>query len=215
MEAEMRIGSYRAPIMARGLKEDSIIIVDIDGTLLPYVNEKFRHCYRCKCGHEFVPACLSKVYPVSCPRCGGTSFKRNEPSLHECLSIVRKIIRKNVSSYQGARICLRRLSKRYLIFYVTGRDRIFFKETEAWLISKHFPYSSPHKLFMRKSNDGEGPCRLKARLIESFNRGRNIKAIIDDDLSIMPIAEASAVQFIWAPVCWEKNSYYGKLLRSL
>ena len=192
-----------------------MILVDIDGTLLPYADNKFRHLYQCKCGHELTTTRLGKAHAVSCPCCGGSSFKRNEPSLHECLSIVRKILSRNVSPYQGAQTCLRRLAKKYPILYVTGRDQLFFKETEAWIISNHFPYSSRHKLFMRDSDDAEGPCRLKARLIECLNEERKIRAIIDDDLSLMTIAQGKGVQFIWAPICWDKSSYYGKLLWSL
>ncbi len=192
-----------------------MILVDIDGTLLPYVDKKFRHLYRCECGNKFTTACLSKAYPVSCPHCGGTSFKRNEPSLAECLSIVRKILKADPSPYQRTQACLKGLAAKYPIFYVTGRDRIFFKETLAWLISNRFPYSSPHKLFMRESGDAEGPCSLKARLMEGLGAGGKIRAIIDDDLSLMTVAEDKRVHFIWAPSCWDKNSYYGKLLRSL
>ena len=68
---------------------------------------------------------------------------------------------------------------------------------------------------MRESDDAEAPYRLKARLIGGLNGGGKIRAIIDDDLSLISTAKAIGVQFIWAPICWDKSSYYGKLLRSL
>ena len=194
----------------------SVILVDIDGTLLPYADQKFMHAYHCECGHELNMPGLNRALPVSCPYCAGVSLKRNEPSLGECLSIVREIIKRNVPPHRGASECLRKLAGKHAIFYMTARDESFFKETEAWLISHHFPYSSPDRLFMRESDNTEFPHRLKARLVEGLNRRVKPVAIIDDDLSLIAVAKSIGVPFIWAPVCWERgNSYYGKLLDQL
>ncbi len=56
---------------------------------------------------------------------------------------------------------------------------------------------------------------MKTRLMEGLSAGAKIRAIIDDDLSLMAVAEDKRVHFIWAPSCWDKSFYYGKLLRSL
>jgi hypothetical protein len=55
-----------------------MILVDLDGTLVPYANEH-NHVYRCECGNEFKPCNLDLELPVSCSSCGGTSFKRDKP----------------------------------------------------------------------------------------------------------------------------------------
>jgi len=214
MLAEIRKGQYRGRNISTRRKENSSILVDIDGTLLPYADKKFRHSYQCECGHELNMSTLDRALPVSCPACAGTSLVRNEPSLGKCLSIVREIINRNVPPYQGASECLRKLAGN-AIFYMTARDETFFKGTEAWLISNEFPYLSPHQLLMRESDNADFPYRLKARLVEGLNRGVKPVAIIDDDLSLIAVAKSIGVPFIWAPICWERNSYYGKLLNRL
>jgi DNA-directed RNA polymerase subunit RPC12/RpoP len=215
MEALMRRGRYQFRNISNEQKENSAILVDIDGTLLPYADQKFRHSYRCECGHEFNASSLDRTLPVSCPYCTGTSLKRNEPSLGECLSIVREIIERDVPPYQGASECLRKLAGKYAIFYMTARDKSFYKKTEAWLISNQFPYLSPHQLLMRESDNAEVPHRLKARLIEGLSGRMKPATIIDDDLSLIMVARSMGVPFTWAPACWDKNSYYGKLLERL
>jgi hypothetical protein len=213
-EAVMSTGQYQGRNISNEQKEISAILVDIDGTLLPYIDDKFRHSYRCECGHELNTASLDRALPVFCPWCAGTSLVRNEPSLGECLSIVREIIKRNVPPYQGAAECLRKLAGN-AIFYMTARDETFFKGTEVWLISNEFPYLSPHQLLMRESDNADFPYRLKARLIEGLNRRVKPVAIIDDDLSLIAVAKSIGVPFIWAPACWERNSYYGKILDRL
>ena len=211
----MRRQQYQSGNISHEQRENSVILVDIDGTLLPYADQKFRHSYQCERGHEFHTPTLDRALPVSCPCCSSTSLKRNEPSLGDCLSIVREIIKRNVSPYQGAAECLRRLAGKHAIFYMTARDETFFRETEAWLISKEFPYLSPYQLLMRESDNREVPHRLKARLVEGLSSGLKPVAIIDDDLSLMMVAKSMGTVYIWAPACWEKNSYYGKLLARL
>jgi hypothetical protein len=216
METPLRKDQYQFGNISHEQKKIPAILVDIDGTLLPYADKKFRHSYQCECGHELNTSGLDRALPVSCPACAGTSLERNEPSLGKCLSIVREIINRNVPPHRGAPECLRRLAEKYTIFYMTARHETFFKETEAWLISHHFPYSSPDRLFMRDSDNADFPYRLKARLVEGLNRRVKPVAIIDDDLSLIAVAKSIGVPFIWAPVCWERgNSYYGKLLDQL
>ena len=166
-----------------------MILVDIDGTLLPYADNKFEHQYLCECGHEFMATNLQKGLPVSCSSCGGITFKRNEPSLAECRSVVKEILIRNIPPYPGAVEGLKSLAQEHLIFYITGRDKSFFRETETWLCSNGLPCLPPHKLFMRESDDQEAPYRLKANLIEGLNKGERPIAIIDDDLSLRAAAE--------------------------
>ncbi len=196
-------------------KAISMTLVDIDGTLLPYADKKFEHQYLCECGHEFLTTSIQKALPAFCSSCGGSTFKRNEPSLAECRSIVKEILSRNIPPHPGAVECVKRLAPKHPIFYVTGRDKSFFRETESWLLSNGFPYFSPHGLFMRESDDGEAPYRLKANLIEELNKGERPIAIIDDDLSLIAVAKGRGVKFIWAPICWETDSYYGKILKRL
>jgi hypothetical protein len=215
MEAEMRIGPYRPPIICKGLKENSVILVDIDGTLLPYADTKFEHQYHCECGHEFLVTSLDQSLPVSCSICGGTTFNRNEPSLAECRTIVGEILRKNVLPYPGAVERLKRLAAGQSIFYITGRDKRFFVETENWLRSNGFPYFPPHRLFMREPENEDTPYKMKGRFIENLGKRAGLLAVIDDDLSLITPAERVRAPFIWAPSCWKKNTYYGTLLEHL
>ena len=215
METPLRKDQYQFGNISHEQNKIPVILVDIDGTLLPYADQNFRHSYRCECGNELNTSTLDRALSVSCPCCGGTPLKRNEPSLDECLSIVREIIKRNVPPYQGASERLRRLAGKHAIFYLTARDERFFKATEDWLISHHFPYSSPDRLFMRDPHNADFPYRLKARLVEGLGRRFKPVAIIDDDLSLIALAISIGVPFIWAPVCWERKSYYGKLLDQL
>ena len=192
-----------------------MILVDIDGTLLPHADNKFRHLYHCECGYGFMATSLDKGLPVFCSSCGGSTFKRNELSLAECRSIVKEVLSRNIPPYPGAAECLRRLAQKHSIIYITGRDKIFFQETESWLFSNGFPCLPPHKLIMRESDNDEVPCLLKTSFIESLDRKDGLLAIIDDDLSLIAVAKRERAQFIWAPTCWEKNTYYGNLLEHL
>jgi len=215
MEAVMRRQQYQSGNISREQKGNSVILTDIDGTLLPYFDQKFRHSYRCECGHVLNTPTLDRALPVSCPCCGGTSLNRNEPSLGDCLSIVSEIIKRNVSPYQRAAECLRRLAGKHAIFYMTARDETFFRETQTWLIRNNFPYRSHRQLMMRKSGDAQLPNRLKASFIKGLDRRLKPVAIIDDDLSLIALAKSMEVSFIWAPLCWETDSYYGKLIDQL
>ena len=190
-----------------------MILVDLDGTLVPYANEH-NHVYRCECGNEFKPCNLDLGLPVSCSSCGGTSFKRDESSLDECRLFLGELFIRTPPPYPGTPEIMRRISKRHPITYITTREEIFFHQTRGWLITNSFPYTSLPQLLMREVNNRDRPYDLKDQFIRNL-RSPRVHSIIDDDLSLISLAKRWGIQFVWAPTCWQEKTYYGDLLRHI
>ena len=195
-------------------KSELIILIDIDGTLVPYVNH-YRHLYQCACGWRFNDSRLDKTQQIACPSCGGISFKRDEPSIEECRLFITNLLSKSLSPYPGSDRIVRQLSLKHGIIYITTREYAFFEETKAWLLNHRFPFRPSTQLIMREDNNGDHAYQIKEKSLTVLYRDNKEIIIIDDDLSLVSLTKKLGLHFIWAPVCWEEGTYYGDLLQRI
>jgi len=189
-------------------------LIDIDGTLVPYVNNSM-HFYQCVCGRKFNDSSLDKLLPIACPSCGGTSFKRDEPSIEECRLFITDLLSRSLSPYPGSPGIVNQLSLKHEIIYITTREYAFFEETKTWLLNYGFPFGASTQLIMREDNNREHPYQIKENIFKNLYKDKPEIIIIDDDLSLISLAKKFGFQFVWAPICWEEGTYYGDLLQKI
>lgn len=191
-----------------------IVLIDIDGTLVPYVNNS-RHFYQCACGRKFNDSSLDKNLPIACPSCEGTTFKRDEPSIEECRVFITNLLNNSISPYPGSVDIVNQLSLKHEIIYITTRENTFFEETKTWLLNHGFPFKASTQLIMRADNNRDLPYQIKENIFRNLNKDKPEIIIIDDDLSLTSLAEKFGFKFVWAPICWEEGTYYGDLLQRI
>jgi DNA-directed RNA polymerase subunit RPC12/RpoP len=195
-------------------KSKLIILIDIDGTLVPYVNH-YRHFYQCACGRNFNDSSLDKNLPIACPSCGGISFKRDEPSIEECRLFITDLLSNSLSPYPGSVGIVNQLSLKHEIIYFTTREYAFFEETKTWLFNHGFPFKASTQLIMREDNNRDHPYQIKEKILTAIYRDKKEMIIIDDDLSLASLTKKLGLHFIRAPICWEEGTYYGDLLQRI
>jgi len=191
-----------------------IVLIDIDGTLVPYVNNS-RHFYQCACGHKFNDSSLDKNLPIACPSCEGTSLKRDEPSIEECRVFITTLLNNSLSPYPKSAGIVNQLSLKHEIIYITTREYAFFEETKTWLLNHGFPFKAQTQLIMREDNNRDHPYQIKENFFRNLNKDKPEIILIDDDLSLTSLAKKFGFQFVWAPICWEEGTYYGDLLQRI
>jgi hypothetical protein len=191
-----------------------IVLIDIDGTLVPYINH-YQHVYQCACGWRFNDLSLDRTHPVACPSCGGISFNRDEPSIEECRIFITNLLSKPLSPYPGSAGFVNQLSLNHEIRYITTREKVFFEETKDWLLNHGFPFRPSTQLIMREDNNRDHPCQIKEKILTILYRDKEEIIIIDDDLSLASLSTQLGLQFIQAPICWEEGTYYGDLLQRI
>jgi len=194
--------------------KELIVLIDIDGTLVPYVNNT-RHFYQCVCGRKFNDSNLDKTLSIGCPSCGGTSFKRDEPSIEECRVFITSLLNNSLSPYHRSAGIVNQLSLKHEIIYITTREYAFFEETKTWLLNHGFPFKVSTQLIMREDNNRDLPYQIKENIFKNLYKDKEEIIIIDDDLSLTSLAKKFGFQFVWAPTCWEEGTYSGDLLQRI